>query len=169
MNSRRFARTVALLVVLACRGDVIGGGLTPAEQVMVDRYLACIDCTVDLDSVRALAGRKSDATVDSLNKGLLYGPGTASVAAADSVLVLGYVRDSLWRYQKGLQPLPQRLVYVDAAKERYINGYRARGAIGMGYIGTTHARALLDSALTLSLPPSVRAAVKYARDSLPPP
>ena len=169
MNSMRCVRMIVLLAASSCRGDQVGGGLTPAEQVKVDRYLACIDCEVELDSVRALAVRKSDATVDSLNKGLLYGPSTASVAATDSVLVIGYVRDSLWRFQKGLPPLPLRLVYIDAAKERLINGYRARGAIGMGYIGTPRARALLDSALTLQLPPSVKYAVRYARDSLPPP
>lgn len=160
---------MAFIAVLSCQGDQTGSGLTPAEQLVVNRYLACVDCVVELDSVRALATRKSDAAVDSLNKGLLYGPSTASVAGADSVLKIGYIRDSLWRFEKGLPPLPQRVVYIDAAKERFINGYRARGAIGMGYIGTPRARAHLDSALTLSLPASVMQAVKYARDSLPPP
>jgi len=169
MIMSRLWRATVLLALLSCKGDLIDGGLTPAEQVTVDRYLACIDCVVDLDSVRALGGRKSDATVDSLNKGLLYGPSTPLRTAADSVLKIGYTRDSLWRFQKGLPPLPQRVIYIDAALQRYINGYRARGATGMGYIGTTRARVHLDSALNLPLPPSVMAAVKYARDSLPPP
>jgi hypothetical protein len=154
------------IVAFACRD--VQPGLTPAEEILVEQYLTCIDCIAPLDTVRALAGRKVDATVDSLNSGLLYGPGARAVEKADSVLVLGYVRDSLWRWQKGLPPLPDRLTYVSEARERYVNGYRARGAIGMGWIHSPRAVALLDSAANLQLPPSVKRAVLYARDSLPP-
>ena len=167
MTAARRWRLAALLGALACQD--LQTGLTPEEEVTVERYLACIDCIIPLDSVRALATRKVDAVVDSLNSGLLYGPGLQAVAAAESVLAVGYVRDSTWRLQQGLQPLPQRLTYVSEARDRYVNGYRTLGAIGMGWIHTPRAVAHLDSAATLPLPPSVKQAVLYARDSLPPP
>lgn len=166
MTGPRRWPVVALLGALACPGVL--QELSPVEEVTVERYLACIDCIIPLDSVRALATRKADATVDSLNSGLLYGPGLQAVAAAESILVIGYVRDSIWRAQKGLLPLPQRLIYVSEARERYVNGYRSRGAIGMGWIHTPRAVAHLDSAAALPLPASVKRAVLYARDSLPP-
>ena len=157
------------LVVIACARDVLAG-LTPAETITVRRYLDCIDCVIPLDSLRALAVRKSDATVDSLNSGLLHGPDSQAVAAADSVLKIGYKRDSLYRWQNNLLPLKPETVYVAEARDRFVNGYRARGAYGLGWIHTPRAVAYLDSAAQLTnLPPSVKQAVLYARDSLPPP
>ena len=165
MMARRW-RLAMLVTAFSCRN--LQMDLSPAEEIIVEQYLACIDCIAQLDSVRALATRKPEATVDSLNSGLLFGPGPQAVTAAESVLVIGYVRDSTWRGQQGLQPLPDRLIYVSEARDRYVNGYRTRGAVGMGWIHTPRAVAHLDSALTLQLPPSVRRAVIYARDSLPP-
>ena len=167
---KKWWRVASLLGVLACAQDQpILSGLAPDEQDIVLQYLTCIDCIIPLDSVRALASKKAQATVDSLNSGLLHGPGTQAVANVDSVLVLGYVRDSSWRVLRGLSPLPLRVVYVSEARQRYVDGYRSRGATGMGWIHTPRAVAHLDSALTLTLPVSVRRAVAYARDSLPPP
>jgi hypothetical protein len=145
-------------------------GLSPADATIVRRYLDCIDCITPLDSVRALAGRLPDPTVDSLNSGLLLGPGVQTVAAAESVLTIGYLRDSTWRALNNLGPLPDRLTYVTQARERYVNGYRSRGAYGLGWIHSPRAVAYLDSAAQMpNLPPSVKQAVLYARDSLPPP
>ena len=166
--SSRWWCGVLFLCLAACRRDVQpGGGLAPAEQSIVARYLNCIDCDLELDSLLALNTRKPDATVDSLNSALLLGPDTLKVAAAESVLVIGYVRDSAWRLAQGLKPLPERLKYVGEARDRYVNGYRSQGAFGMGYIGSPRARALLDSALN-QVPTWLRAAVVYSRDSLPP-
>jgi hypothetical protein len=160
---------VLLAVVAACTRDVLAG-LTPDETIAVRRYLDCIDCVIPLDSVRALAVRKPDATVDSLNSGLLHGPDSQTVAAADSVLKIGYKRDSLYRWQNNLLPLKPETIYVAEARERFVNGYRSRGAYGLGWIHTPRAVAFLDSAaLITGLPPSVKQAVIYARDSLPPP
>ena len=159
----------AALVVVACAQNVLAG-LTPTETIAVRRYLNCIDCIIPLDSVRALAVRKPDATVDSLNSALLRGPDPQTVVAADSVLRIGYRRDSLYRWQNNLLPLKPETVYVTEARERFVNGYRARGAYGLGWIHTPRAVAHLDSAALLTnLPPSVKQAVIYARDSLPPP
>jgi hypothetical protein len=141
--------------------------LAPGEQSIVARYLTCIDCDLELDSLLALNTRKPDATVDSLNSALLLGPDMRLVAAAESVLVIGYVRDSTWRLARGLKPLPDRLTYVGAARDRYVNGYRSQGAFGMGYIASPRAHALLDSALN-QVPTWLRATVIYARDSMPP-
>ena len=160
---------VALVVVVSCARDVLAG-LTPTEAITVGRYLDCIDCVIPLDSVRALASRKPDATVDSLNSGLLHGPDSQMVAGADSVLKIGYVRDSLYRWQNNLLPLKPRALYVAEARDRFVNGYRSRGAYGLGWIHTPRAVAHLDSAALLpGLPLSVLQAVKYAKDSLPPP
>lgn len=146
-----------------------GQGLSPNEGLTVLRYLNCVDCIIQLDSVRALATRKPAPTVDSLNVGLLNGPGPQVVAAAESVLTLGYIRDSTWRSQHTLPLLMPRHQYVDSAKSRMVNGYRSRGAYGMGWIHTPQAVTYLNAAAQLQLPPSVKRAVLYARDSLPPP
>lgn len=166
--SARWQRLVLLATAFGCQDVKVG--LSPTDATIVRRYLDCIDCITPLDSVRALAGRDPDPTVDSLNSGLLLGPGLQAVAAAESVLTLGYLRDSTWRAQNDLGPLPERITYVTRARERYVNGYRSRGAYGMGWIHTPRAVAYLDSAAQMpNLPPSVRQAVLYARDSLPPP
>ena len=168
MTSRRVWCIVLFASVAACRRDVQpGAGLAPAEQAIVARYLTCIDCDLELDSLLALNTRKPDASVDSLNSALLLGPSARDVAAAESVLVIGYVRDSTWRLAHGLKPLAERVKYVGEARDRYVNGYRSQGAFGMGYIGSPRARALLDSAAT-QVPTWLRAAVVYSRDSLPP-
>ncbi len=165
------AVVAAAALLLACQTDSQNStaDLSAEEQELIAQYLDCIDCVVLLDSVRALGIRKPNATVDSLNRGLLLGPGTAAVAAAESVLTLGYRRDSTWRIQNGLDPLPPWNQYVSTARDRWVNGYRSRGAFGMGWIHTPRAVAHLDSAATLTLPPSVKWAVIYSRDSLPPP
>ena len=169
MNRARVWCAAVPVVALACAQDVVAG-LTPAETITVRRYLDCIDCVIPLDSVRALAVRKPDATVDSLNSGLLHGPDPQVVAAADSVLKMGYKRDSLYRWQNNLLPLKPETLYVKEARDRFVNGYRSRGAYGLGWIHTPRAVAHLDSAAQLTnLPPSVMQAVIYARDSLPPP
>lgn len=158
---------MVLVAAIGCQDVKVG--LSPADATIVKRYLDCIDCITPLDSLRALAGRDSDPTVDSLNSGLLLGPGVQAVAAAESVLTIGYLRDSTWRAQNNLGPLPERLTYVGQARERYVNGYRSRGAYGMGWIHSPRAVAYLDSAAQMpNLPASVRQAVLYARDSLPP-
>lgn len=166
--STRWRRLILLMSVIGCQG--VNTGLSPTDVTIIRRYLDCIDCITPLDSVRALASRDPDPTVDSLNSGLLLGPGTQAVAAADSVLTIGFLRDSTWRAQNNLGPLLDRLTYVSQARNRYVNGYRSRGAYGMGWIHTPRAVAYLDSAALLpNLPPSVKQAVLYARDSLPPP
>ena len=170
--TRRFLFLTTVILALGCRrGDDTltpgDGGLTPGEQVTIAQYLNCIDCTIALDSVRALAGRKSEAAVDTLGRALLVGPGATDSAATYDVLQAGYTRDSLWRLAQGMPNLPDRLSYVDAASALYVNGYRAQGAIALGWIHTPRAVQLLDSALTLPLAPDLRRMVLYARDSLP--
>lgn len=170
MSAARRLQVLGLAFTVACQEPPnLLSGLTAPEQILVLRYLDCIDCIIPLDSVRALASRNPEATVDSLNTGLLKGPDTLLVKAADSVLAIGYVRDSTWRVNHGLLMLLDRVTYVSQARERWVNGYRSRGAYGMGWIHTPRAVAHLDSAATLTMPPSVKQAVLYARDSLPPP
>ncbi|HWP69635.1 MAG TPA: hypothetical protein VNM36_00980 [Gemmatimonadaceae bacterium] len=162
----RWTRMAALLCALGCRD--VQGGLSPADQITVLRYLDCLDCIVALDSVRALALRQPDATVDSLNSALILGPPPGVVTAAESVLAIGYVRDSAWRLTRGLKPLEQRAIYISDARQGFVDAYQARGAMGMGWIRSQRARAYLDSALTRPLRAPVLRAVRYARDSLPP-
>jgi hypothetical protein len=165
-SPRRWVLLVSLLA--ACERQIVNDSLTPDETLTVLRYLDCIDCGIFLDSLRALASRKPQPTVDSLNSGLLSGPGPQALSVADSALAIGYQRDQAWRANHGLMPLPDSTSYVTAARKRYVDGYRSRGAIGMGFIHTPRAVAHLDSAMTLPLPASVMRSVKYARDSLPP-
>jgi len=160
----RLGGFLVLVAAVACRDVQLG--LSPGEITTIRRYLDCVDCVVLLDSLRALADRKPDPTVDSLNSGLRLGPGLRAIAAAESALAIGFVRDSTWRSQNNLGPLP--IDYIGQARDRYVNGYRSRGAYGLGWIHTPRAVAYLDSAAQMSLPPSVMRAVIYARDSLPP-
>ena len=160
---RSVASAVLILVAAAC-----GGPLTPAEQLTVERYLVCIECPAPLRAVRALGDAKPRATVDSLNVALLLGPGPQQSSESDSLLHLGYTRDSTWRASKAKPALPQRDSVVSTASRGYANGYRARGALGMGWIGSARARRHLDAAITNGqLPPSVLAAARFARDSIP--
>ena len=168
VKTSRLWHVIALIAGVACRDAPIEAGLAPVEAAVVRAYLDCIDCVILLDSVRALASRNSDPTVDSLNSGLLLGPGPEAMQRADSVLKIGYRRDSVWRTANNLPLLDSLPIYLTAALGRYEDGYRSRGAIGMGWIHTPRAVAHLDSALKLTLPESVRQAVIYARDSLPP-
>ena len=165
--STRYVCLTMLFLALACRDAE--PGLTPPEMTKVRRYLDCIDCIERLDSMRALAARKPEATVDSLNSALLNGPGVQAVAAADSVLAIGFIRDSSWQSRNARPVRTDRQLYISEARDRFVNGYRSRGAYGMGWIHTPRAVAYLDSAAGITLPPSVRRAVLYARDSLPPP
>ena len=162
MKSRRLLLLASVLASMSCRG-----GLTPTEQVTIAEYLTCIDCIIALDSVRALAGRKSEAVVDTLGRALLVGPGPVDSSATYDVLQAGYSRDSVWRLVHGQPQLPDRLSYVNAAAALYVDGYRARGALALGWIHTPRAVVLLDSALALPLAPDLRRMVLYARDSLP--
>jgi hypothetical protein len=169
MRGARIKRAVVVIALVACSQGVDPAALSPTERITVLRYLECIDCVIPLDSVKALASRKPDATVDTLNRGLLTGPDSQEVAAVERALIAGYIRDSTWRVANGRGLLPLRHLYVQQARDRFVNGYRSRGAMGMGWIRTPRAVAHLDSALTLPLSPSVLWAVRYARDSLPPP
>jgi len=161
----RWSRTAALLGTLACQDAQTG--LSPSDHDTVLRFLNCIDCLIPLDSLRALASRKPDATADSLNGALLNGPGLRAITAAVSAFNAGYGRDSAWRLEHGLDRLLRRELYVAQDSAGYIEGYQVNGAMGLGWIRTPRARAYLDSALTKPLPPPVLRAVEYARDSLP--
>ena len=168
MRARRLAGLVVLAVAMAgaaCPGDG-PSNLTARERALVDWWLICFECETALDSVRAL-GARAPATVDSLNTALRHGPPPAQVAAADSVLGIAYARDSTWRVHKLLPIIEPRSTYVNRERERYKDGYRSRGAIGMGWIHSARAVQFLTAALSDSLPLSVRQAVIYARDSLP--
>ena len=143
--------------------------LTPRQQHTVLSYLVCVECMTPLDSVRALAVLRPEATVDSLNSALLNGLGQRDSTIADSLLQLGYGRDSTWRASRGLSVQLSRVAWVSEEKGRYVDGYRARGAMGMGWIHTPRAVQHLDSAMTISLPATVKQAVVFARDSLPHP
>jgi hypothetical protein len=170
-HARRVFAMVAFMTACAVPQDVQApdAALSPAEQRKVLQYLNCVDCIAQLDSVRALGQRKAKATVDSLNAALLNGPDSGTVAAGDSILRLGYQRDSVWRSTQGLPLLPPQAGYVEAAHDRFVNGYRSRGAYGLGWIHTPAAVAYLNAAAVIPLPASVKRAVLYARYSLPPP
>lgn len=166
----RAGRLTASLVAAIASSCASPSGLTPVENGLVIQWLVCIDCAAQLDSLRALAAEKPVATVDSLNIALVNGPTGITIASVDSVFVISYVRDSTYRV-KHLQPpmALTRTAYVTSNRERYENGYRSRGATGLGWIHDARAVADLNAALTLPLAPGVHAAVLYARDSLPPP
>jgi len=152
----------------ACVALVLqSGALSPPEAAQVRFWLVCFECRGGVDSIRAIGARKPVAAVDSLNRALVFGPGPLRLQRVDSVLSVAWQRDSLYRAHQGLGPGIPRPAYVAARVRKYIDGYRARGATGLGWIHTARAVRALDSALTTPLPASVRDAVIYARDSLP--
>jgi hypothetical protein len=89
------------------------------------------------------------------------------MSEAEAALGTAFTRDSVYRLRHQLPP-QDRQDYVQGGLQRYENGYRARGAVALGWIHTPPALRALDSALTLPLPVSVLDAVHYAIDSLPP-
>lgn len=168
MNGRHTLATASLAFALAL-GACGPKPLTPRERRTLEAYLTCIECDAPLEMVLSLARRKREATVDSLNAALRNGPVAHDRAGADSALARGFIRDSAWRSQTGRDPGPSRDLYVTEGWARYANGYRVHGALGLGFIHDARAIQYLNDALALPLPPSVRSAVLYARDSLPPP
>lgn len=154
----------ALLSAASCERP-----LTSAQQLTIDRLLICIECDAPLQDVLALATVRPRGTVDSLNVALLRGPSGVAIATADSVLQLGYQRDSAWRVERALPLVQTRAEYVDWSLTRYREGYRVSGATGLGWIHDARAVAYLTAALSdATLSTNVRAAVRYALDSLPP-
>lgn len=167
-----FAR-IARALGMASLGAAITACSPPLsrdQEITVARYLVCYECDAPLLAVRALGDSMPEATVDSLNAALRQGPNAALAAAADTLLRAGYSRDSVWRAANARPPLGPREAHVALAYARYADGYRARGALGMGWIRTPRALRYLDDAISSGqLPPSVLDAARFARDSLPSP
>ena len=141
--------------------------LLSRERALIERWLGCIECDIALDSLRAVGARNPAATIDVLNGTLRTGPPHEKILSADSALRVSFVRDSAYRARTGRGTIPRRDDYVADGRERYRTAYQIRGAIGLGWIGTPAAKARLDSAATLPLPADVKAAIAFARDSLP--
>ncbi|MCE9602752.1 MAG: hypothetical protein K8S21_11165 [Gemmatimonadetes bacterium] len=166
-TSRGPARTGAMAILFTLTA-ACAAPLTHEEQLTVERYLVCFECPAPLQDVRRLAGMKPRATVDSLDVALRRGPTVQRTAEADSLLNAGYTRDSTWRSRNARPALPPRDSVVAPDSRSYVDGYRARGALGMGWIRTARALRYLDQAIaTGQLPPSVLAAARFARDSIP--
>lgn len=163
----RAQRLIALCLLAAGCVNAAGEALTPAERFIIDDWLICIECTNAVDSLRAVGARKPKLVIDALNSALVQGPPPPSIFAAESALALSFLRDSGFRARTGQGTIPLRAVYVSEGRDRYSSGYRSRGALGLGYIGTPGAKLSLDSAATLGLPQSVKNAIQFARDSLP--
>jgi hypothetical protein len=158
------SRLAALGLVLGLTGHPLDG----RETELVEEWLVCFDCGNQPDSVQAIAARKPEAAVDTLNRALVHGPPPLSMTGAADALGTAFTRDSAYRVRHQLPPR-NRHQYVAANLDRYVNGYRARGATALGWIHTPRAVAALKHALILPLQPSVLAAVRYAIDSLPAP
>lgn len=163
MTSRLTSRLGGFALLLSLQG----GALTPEERRLVDAWHRCVECEVALDSLRAVATRKPIATVDTLDRVLTGGLTAREQFLADSVLGIAYGRDSSYRARTNLAPLEPRATYVQWQRQRHDNLRRVRAAQGLGWIHDTRAVAALNNALNLPLQPTVRAAVLYARDSLP--
>lgn len=165
----RVPLSVALAAVLACAAPepAAQGSLTPPERHLVLNWLTCIDCRVELDSMRTLAARKP-AVVDTLVRALEGGPRGDSVP--DSVFALAFVRDSSYRVLRGRAPVGvDRVAYIAREQERFAAGYRTRAAAGLGWLHSPTASKGLTDALALpGLSAYVRQAIVYARDSMPP-
>ena len=159
----------ALLVgalTAACARNAVDE-LAPRDRALIDRWLVCIECDAALDSLRALGSRAPALTIDALDIALRKGPAAPSITSAESVLKVSYVRDSMFVARTGQSPIPGRDAYAHERRDRYRIGYQVRGAIGLGWIGTSSAKARLDSAAALPLAAAVLTSVAYARDSLP--
>lgn len=160
-------RLVSLLL-LAVATLVQDTPLTPRERVQINNWLTCIDCRTELDTLRALAVRRPVATVDTLAAALLLGPSAASRVHSESLVVRGYIRDSLYLAQRQQPLLPDGRDSVVARRlRRFVEGYQARAALGLGWIHTPRAVLALESSIQVGLPAGVQRAAVYARDSLP--
>ena len=151
----------------ACTRGGVAATLNPHDRAIVGEWLICIECIDPLDSLRVVASRQPASTIDALSSALADGLPRARIAKLRGAIDASYARDSGYRARVGEPALPARATYVEQRVAKYDNGYRSRGASGLGYVNLPAAKARLAAVDTLPLPPSVRAAVRYARDSLP--
>lgn len=167
--TRLATRLVALIVAaLAVSCAAFTPSLTPTEQSLVSWWLECFECDRALDSLRILGQRSPAATVDSLNAALLNGPSRARLIAVEDALNFSYTRDSSHAQRVAQRVLTiTRAKYVSQNLGRFSDGYRARAAVGMGWIHTASAVQYLNAARRIPFPTSVHHAIVYATDSLP--
>jgi len=157
----------ALWVALGFAATVAGRepqlpGLTLAERGTVFRFLGCTDCARgELDSVRALALRKPEATVDTLARVLLAG---VEVAVLDSLSTfLGREYDRLATSRR------KRAAFVAFYREGFDVGHRRNAALALGWINTLRSDAVLRRAHAMPLHPRLRAVIDFALTHLPAP
>lgn len=164
----RRGRTAACL--LACLAAPACDRATP-DRAVLNAWLTCVECSDgELAAVETLAANVP-STVDTLRAALLQGPSAAQRGRLSQQLQATYQR--LADHVAG-SPLPDSLpvsqpVYVGRYLGNMVAIYQGRAALALGAIGGTRARQALTDALALpagSFPPSVRARIQFAYDSL---
>ena len=147
--------------------------LTVRERQIVDSWLTCIECVgSELDSVRAVSLRKPTATVDTLTKDLLAGLVGLRLSNVQSQFNAYYTMLVDYTASMGDSLHISRTDYVAHYSASVSGIYRSRAAIALGRIGGIPARNALDAALdsaasaSSNFPPTVVAAVRFARDTL---
>lgn len=144
-------------------------GLDGDQQRTVTRWLTCNDCLAgQLDSVRALASLKPEATVDTLRRALVVGAPDTMKSRLAAAMRRTYSRDSAYARTQALTvSLSPRDSMVNRALAAFDATWRQRAAEALGYINTARSDSALDTALTLTLPLRVLRTVRFAKDSLP--
>ena len=147
---------------------VLGGAseLAAQDSTILRRFLFCIECTFEVDSLASLGVRQPTATRDSLIFALRQGPSNVRRINMQAKLDSTYTR-----LQAGLVgPLPiARPAYVAHYLSNFIAGYQKRAAMGLALVGRgdTLARVALDSAWAdTTLRVDVRNLARFARDSI---
>jgi hypothetical protein len=158
----RWAGLLAVAAAAAC-------GLTSEERATVDSWLLCQECSDgELDSVVALAARKSQVTRDTLIEDLLRGPSPQRLANLRAQLAATFseVKDYASTHG-GTQP--DSAQFVQPYFDNIVASYKIRAAVAVATVGASDPRvaAALDSGTyDTTFREDVRDAVTFARDSI---
>ena len=144
--------------------------LTPEERATVDTWLLCQECSDgELDSVVALAARKSQVTRDTLIEDLLRGPSPQRRANLQQQLHTTFLEVADYDSTHGV-PLPvTEPQFVQQYSDNIVATYKIRAAVAVATVGASvpGVAAALDSGTHDStFRTDVREAIKFALDSI---
>jgi hypothetical protein len=148
--------------------------LNKHDRDLILYWLQCEECTEgELDSVLALA-HDNPAAVDTLAEDLLGGPSTGRRNNIEEQFGRLFDEDAANAAFEGSSAPVSRTAYVEHYLDNFVNLYRARAALALGYFGDPHALAVLDSAANGvvrvsgdTLRADAQLMVIYARDTIP--
>jgi hypothetical protein len=159
MNTLR--SVLAATLAVAAAGEARG-----QDRSHINRFLVCIECTFEADSLDSLAVRQPAATRDSLIAALYRGP-----PPTRRVNMQARFDSSYSRILAGAPgPLPMsRPTYIAHYLSNFVASFQKRAAVALARVGQgdTIARVALDNAIADTLlRQDVRDRARFARDSI---